>query len=114
MELSGLGKKDVLSAGDEDCFIGLVDRHDHHRQANPGDGHGSKASVEPHSIVPGPDEGQTGDVALPGSLRRRSNICRDSRGINFEIITELHRPDKRARGVRQEVETSGGGRPKRA
>lgn len=114
MELSGLGKKDVLSAGDEDCFIGLVDRLDHHRQANPGDGHGSKASVEPHSIVPGPDEGQTGDVALPGSLRRRSNICRDSRGINFEIITELHRPDKRARGVRQEVETSGGGRPKRA
>lgn len=52
-----------------------------------------------------------GDVALPGSLRRRSSICRDSRGINFEIITELHRPSRRAHEVRQEAETSGGGRP---
>jgi hypothetical protein len=47
MELSGLIKKSLLSAGDDGCFIGLVDRHEHHLQADPGCRHGSKASVEP-------------------------------------------------------------------
>lgn len=60
--------KDLLSAGDEVCFIGLVHKHDNHLQEDPGYGHDSTASVKRRHIGPNPVERQTRRCCFSGKL----------------------------------------------